>query len=682
MTSERKIEEYLLEHREIGCIPGSETTNQNYLINKINYINFNDQTIRIVFKHKRFGRVQTFEAKPQPCSQEILHCLWIDSLIQEIDLERYTFQYLIISDDKELIFAEPMVIDIDQQQIALLLPEKCLRFMSSKGSSLPCKGVEVTFCQNSSVFSGEILKFSPFSLEIKINFSPPQTPHWINPEDTAIVILHENGTTYYSGECKIFNLQENKTEQEWIYELEPLQNQVPRFSVKEFRNIRQELNPSPDIVFIHPLTKKKMILKAKDISGSGLCVVEEVANAQLLPGMIIPEVEISFANTLKLKCCIQVVYCNRLENDQCKNSQKCGMAFLDMDMEDHLKLLSICQQAIDKNSYICNEVSMEELWNFFFETGFIYPEKYRQMQSNKGNLKELYEKLYTQNPHIARHFIYQENGRILGHMAMVRLYNNSWMIHHHAANRERSHWAGIKVLSQLIRYANNVHNLRSAHMRYVFSYFRPENKFPRKVLGGLVEHFNNAKKCSLDTFAYVLLYKRKIGNIHLPKNWRLEKATKNDLVELSYFYDDISHGLFLEAFEMQSPDDLCQDLIQEYHKMGFKKEKLVFSLKENNSLKAVYILNISDITMNMSDLTNCLKVIVIDDLNLKQEIFLSTFCYFFPYFDMSYFPVLIYPTEFTNKMNINIDKYYKLWILDLNYIDQYIKFYKRILRNI
>jgi hypothetical protein len=682
MTGSRKFEASISEEQEDTQTSHSEKKNKKYLINKINYINFEDKTIRITVKHKQFDRCLTFEAIPEPCSDKTLQCFWADNFVQEIELEKYDFQHLIISDDKEHIVAEPTVLEFSLQNILFELPEICHRFCETKGNSLPCKGIQVTFCQNSTVFNGELVEFSPFALQVSLQSVPPQTFQWIDQNNTVLVMLQEDGVTYYSGECNILNFRESRTEHIQIYELEPIKKQVPRFGVKEFRNIRQELTPSPDIIFIHPLTKKKVILKVKDISGSGLCVQEYLNNAQLLPGMILPEVEISFASSLRLKCCIQVVYCNTVQNLNGKECQKCGMAFLDMNIKDHLMLLSIWQQAIDGNSYICNEVNMEELWNFFFETGFIYPEKYRQMQSNKDNVKELYERLYTKNPHIARHFIYQENGTIHGHMSMVRFYQDSWMIHHHAANSTKTQWAGIKVLSQLIRYADNVHNLASTHMRYVFSYFRPDNKFPRRVLGGIAEHLNDSKKCSLDTFAYLLVNKKKIQDMPLPKYWTLEKPTTNDLFEFEYFYDDISYGLLLETLNLHSTNDLCQELANEYHKLGFKREKYIFSLKENNMLKAIYILNLSDIALNMSDLTNCLTIIIIDDTNFNEKIFYSSLCFFFAYFETNQFPVLVYPTRYVEKIQAAVEKYYTLWILDLNYIDQYITFYKKMFRNI
>lgn len=98
---------------------------------------------------------------------------------------------------------------------------------------------------------------------------------------------------------------------------------------------------------------------------------------------------------------------------QKKSRVKCGLVILEMDIQDHVKLLAFMQQVKDSKLYICAEVDMDALWNFFFETGFIYPEKYAFIQTNKEEIKETYRKLYTQNPNIARHFIYQDKGVIL-----------------------------------------------------------------------------------------------------------------------------------------------------------------------------------------------------------------------------------------------------------------------------
>jgi hypothetical protein len=80
------------------------------------------------------------------------------------------------------------------------------------------------------------------------------------------------------------------------------------------------------------------------------------------------------------------------------------------------------------------------------------------------------EKLYNLNSQIARHFIYQEKGRILGHMSMLRFYANSWLIQHHAAKTSAGHKAGLMVLDQIGRMVTESHRLHS--LQYSDPYLR------------------------------------------------------------------------------------------------------------------------------------------------------------------------------------------------------------------
>jgi hypothetical protein len=45
------------------------------------------------------------------------------------------------------------------------------------------------------------------------------------------------------------------------------------------------------------------------------------------------------------------------------------------------------------------------------------------------------------------------------------------------------------------------------------------------------------------------------------------------------------------------------ELSAEYQRLGFKKEKHLFSLRKGDLLKAVILVNISDIGLNLSNLT-------------------------------------------------------------------------------
>lgn len=653
---------------------------RKYLVNKLNFYHFQNKNIAMSLKHVRFKRAITVQVKVEPCVNDKLVCYWEDKTEMQSKIDRYSVEHIIVSDDKEVLLAKPELLEITEEKICMLLPETCYRFSTKKINTYPCSDIKVNLLQNSCIFTGSLLEFSPVSFRIRLEAKPPQTFDWISLRVPANLIFYDQDNTYYSGECEILNEIKDSTKETKVYELKPVNQQMSRFRPKEFRSIRQTLVPSPDIRFEHPLTKKNINLKVKDISGSGLSVEEYHADSVLLPGLIIPDLRIYFANSFQVKCVAQVVYRNIKEEDQKVSKVKCGITFLDMNIEDHLKLLSLLQQAQDECTYICNQVDMDKLWNFLFETGFIYPEKYEHLKDKVNKLKETYEKLYLNSPSIARHFVYQDNGEILGHMSMLRFYNNSWMIHHHAALTSKSRMAGIKVLMYTNRYLNVVQNLASAHLGYVFCYFRPDNKFPKRVFGGVAKYLNDPQKCSLDTFAYFYYSTKVVQEKTCIDSWKLTIPDRDDLMEFKYFYEQESNGLIIDAFDLVPEASDCFELANEYAQQGFRREKHLFALKQDGELKALVIFNITDFGLNMSDLTNCIKLLIIDSEGLDKNILYSILNELLTTYKQKSMSVLIYPYSYLQEIDVGYEKLYSLWILNVRYFDQYLKFCNRLLR--
>jgi len=418
-----------------------------------------------------------------------------------------------------------------------------------------------------------------------------------------------------------------------------------------------------------------------DLSGSGFSVEEDIRNAVILPGMIIPELELSFADISSFKCKVQAVYRNIME-EETGGWVKCGIAILDMDLEAHGRVLALLNHAKDGNSYVCNRVNMDDLWDFFFESGFIYPKKYAFLEANKEKIKKTYNRLYTQNQKIARHFIYQDKGRILGHVAMLRFYENAWLIHHHAARNPGIKRSGIAVLDQIGRFSNASHSLYSLHMNYLFCYFRPENKFPNRIFGGVARDIRDPKASSLDTFAYFHYQKASQNELRLPEPWRLINTESEDLIEFGRCYEHKSGGLMLDALDLK-PDMIGRDtLSKEYQTQSFKRERHLFSLKNDVDLMAIFMANVSDVGLNMSDFTNCIKVFVLDSKGLSKNILYQTLSHLSAKFDQDEISVLLYPVSFAEAQFVPYEKLYQMWVLNTQYGDQYFRSLKGLFKGI
>jgi len=280
-------------------------------------------------------------------------------------------------------------------------------------------------------------------------------------------------------------------------------------------------------------------------------------------------------------------------------------------------------------SDLCNDIDVDALWDFFFETGFIYPEKYVQIQKNKKEIKATYEKLYNLDSQIARHFIYQEKGLILGHMSMLRFYANSWLIQHHAAKTSAGHKAGLMVLEQIGQMVNDSHRLHSLHMQYMMCYYRPNNKFPRRVFGGAEQAINDPRGCASDCFAYM-------------------------------HYKPVQNG--------------------NGARLGLKRERKLFSLKDHGCLKAIIAISLSDFGLNLSDLTNCIKIFALAPDVFRSKCLESLLSMVCARLGGEEIPVMLYPLTFVEEQRLPYDKLYNLWVCSLQYSDPYLRYLKRLLR--
>ena len=655
------------------------TFGREYLINKLNYINFQNNTIQVVLTHQRFDQTSILSASPLPCHDERLECHWAEPEKIEPYLENYQFSALFINDGRHALEVLPKPIRLDAAGLVVELPEQCREVANRRETRYACDRIPIHVIQNCMLFQGELLEFSTRAFRIRLNIAPPQTFQFIDHDKPINLIVYDDNELVFTSDFTILKNDNGRLKREFV--LKPEIKSIQRYNAKVYRSKRIELKPAPNIVFRHPLTRQIANLKVIDLSGSGLSVAEGVGHSLLLPGMLLDEVELVFADSLALRFKAQVLYRNHKVNDDKSESIINGMAIIDMDSSDHLKLLSLLHQAENQNSYINSRVELDALWDFFFETGFIYPKKYAYIQANKEKIKETYWKLYTQNPTIARHFIYQAQGRIMAHMGMVRLYENAWMIHHHAARKRSIVRAGITVLNQIGCFTYDSHRLYSMHMSYLMCYFRPENKFPNSVFGGYARYINDRDCCSLDEFAYFHLDANGAANDSLPAEMEIKPCNAADMQELEHWFQHQVGGPMLDCLDLTPQMYAARELIEEYHQHGFSKDRLLLSLRWHDRILGCIVVHRTDIGLNLSDLSNCVKVLLIDAHHLNRRILENTLRLVFQQYALNAdMPILLYPAEFADQSNIPVEKTYSLWILNTRYSDQYFGFLDRMFK--
>jgi hypothetical protein len=653
---------WLFKHHDLNtALESARIVDESVLRNKLNHIHFMNKDILVLLRHPRYDDLLIVTAKPSPCTGGVVTCQLLADHASLPYLERYTFLHLIINDGQSVILIPAALIKVSGDYFSFQLPQKAYSVGQRQVRRYSCEKIEVELVQRGLIIKGELLDYSSKGFCVRIGHMPRGGFDWAPGSDVFTVVnLRRDNKSFFSGLCQCLRKQEGTLFTDVV--LAPSKNQGNLYERERARKISKNIPLSPVIIFDHPFIGKRIHLEASSISTSGFSVYEKGDEGVLIEGMIIPDLIIEFAGSVQLTCSAQVIGCSEEEPGTICSY----LSILDMGINAYSQLCHILANALDSHAYISKEVDMEALWELFFEAGFIYPKKYAVLQQDKERFKKTWSRLYQQDLEISKHVTYQKNGRIFGHISMLRAYERTWMIHHHAARRVKGGLAGLIVLKQMMDYLSDMHALPSANMDYVMSYFRPENKFPNSVFGGFARAFGNPQACSMDLFTY-LPYKRLNREDPLPEGWSLSRCSSFDLWELGRFYDNYSKGLFIDAMGFSDGESQGSSIEEVFQRLGFFRRLTAYSLKHAQDLNAVLVLDQSDVGFNLSDLLNAIKVVVINLDGLAWDVLSSAVSQLVHEFDTEKVPVLCFPFEYIDATDIPYEKQYCAWILNVQY---------------
>ncbi|SCY45577.1 hypothetical protein [Desulfoluna spongiiphila] len=645
---------FLTKGKEVG---------RKHLINALNHINFKEKNVILVFQSVHGNPSMEIEAFPMPVLSDYPTFRFLKPLpdnLRSTDLTR-----LIIPDGPGEIHAIPQLRAMNSKGLSVNLPETGRRIQGA------LRNIRVHFQQQGIAFKGSLTSIEPDVIEVQL--SPLSSHYFMATSPKA-----ELNLTFLKEKNRLFETKARVVKQEShrdsvILHLEPIESIPTNRERQRFGKKAFEMIPAPDFVFLHPLTGTKCTVVIESLSAIDMKLTLHHEMIPLIPGMKLMDASITLGDLYTLQLTAQVTRCSTIKNKRGDKIEYCHISILNMSSENHRKLQTIVHKSENRDIRVCNSIEEDDMWRFFFETGFIYKNKYRLFLENKDKIKKTYETLYSTPSNVTCHMAYQEKGRTMGHISMLRYAERAWLVHHHAALRGASIRVGLGVLKQMGNYVMASHNLDPNSFKYLLCYFRPENHFPNYFFSGFTEKKKDPKICSSDLFAYVYYRAEKIGDAKFPDGWVLEGACETDLVALETCYDATSGGMLIDAlnlYERQAPFEV---LSERYQKAGLKKEQQIWAIRHNDLTVALFIVNTSDVALNMSELSNCIKTCIIRPDIMNKQILTRALDQLSEHFSTHRTPVLIHPVDWVKNTGFHFQKRYHLWILNTHFLDDFMQ---------
>lgn len=648
----------------------AKVLSQQELINLINYIHFSEHPVFALLQHSDHDECILVKVYPEPCLDGELTCRWGESRDRYL-FASYHLSQIVIPHDQFVIFVPLHDSRSMNGHFSFPLPQKSYLLNERRSSRFFCEGVSAELMQNGVLAHGELVDLGARAFRLRMKPETLKIKTWFNPDVTASVRLFSDQENIFHGSCRCLRRQESHPSEDFVFATE--NDQITRFQPKRIRNPRRRITPSPVAVFSHPFFRRKIHREIFDLSTTGFSIHDDVDEAVLMPGMMIPNLCVIHSGITIAHCTAQIIY-RRVAAD----TTVYGIAILDMDIHSYSRINQILSAHADPHISVSTEVDMDALWEFFFQAGFIYPAKYQFFQAYRKRYLETYRKLYQENHDVARHITYEENGKIYGHMSMVRAYERAWLIQHHAARPMENKMPGYVVLRHMILFLHGAYTLPSAKMDYVMCYFRPENKFPERVFGGFARDLNTPRKCSLDLFSY-LTVAAKGASGPLPEGWLLKEISPSEMWELDHFYRRTSGGLFLDVLK-KSLEPGEESLREVSARHGLTRKWSIYGLFHENRAACVMIVNQSDFGINLSEVLNSITVMVMEQDLLAWEVLSSAVSQLAAVYGMDRVPILIYPEQYMASKGPPCEKHYGLWIVDMHYSNLFLEFVQRKFR--
>ena len=638
---------------------------QKSIINMINHLHFSQSQLFLYVKNKVSG--DNFFIKATPYCVENTSVSLRYTHASSFDHAFMSLMGIAVDDGQKIMIIQIFPEKIEKCSVKVFLGETVGVWNKRKTKRHQCTGIRVNMEMGTFNIQGFLLNFSSRGFRVGIYQQGISDKIDLTTLSLVMTTLYKDDHIIYKGACTV--VRADTTDDNPYLILKNSSDTYNHYTARTFRNPRHKLIPTPKIMLRHPVLNRYLRYEISDLSTSGFSICEASKEGFFMPGMIFHNTSILFLGNYKLSCSTQLVYNSKQDQSILKH----GFVFLDMNIKDYDYLFSVLVNAYDRHINYMTTINTESLWSFFFSSGFIYQKKYTYIIRNIKNLKAIYRRLYKQAVGIFRCITYERNGAVFGHVSMIKAYPGIWMVHHLAAVPIDGKHIGIHILHQIINYLEGPFRLPSSDMDFLMFYYRPENKFPEFFFTTACAATNDRKICSIDLFDYVSCH---LSNKHiqLPNNWELEELSTRDLDQLINNYENESGGLLLDALCISLQKSKEEPIDNEYHKYNLKRKFSIHALKLKGMIKAAFIVDQSDIGVNLSELLNSIKIIISDSEGLEWDFLYNAICILGSIYKRKTLPIMVFPSGHRCLDTVTKEKRYRLLIINkikgIDYLDQ------------
>ncbi|HJT25067.1 MAG TPA: PilZ domain-containing protein, partial [bacterium] len=347
----------------------------------------------------------------------------------------------------------------------------------------------------------------------------------------------------------------------------------------------------------------------QNVSTSGLCFTVEGLEIPLMAGLVLSELYIHIPpHDLHLKACVKVTQCVPEEGG---DRHRVTSEFLGMSIELLKAINRLKDGAVDARLTEARREDFDQLLDFFFESGFIYSGKRKQLQKYASAVRKTNITLLQSGDAIMKKVLFKESREIKGHISALRFFDRAWLVQHMTTHHVTGPATSKAILSSIINFFMDYSVNRKMNTSYVTCYYRSGNLYPEVLFGETARVIANPEISGTADLDFCVSGAADSGVEKAAETPGVQcaEAGSDDLVRLERLL--VEQGrYFLIRIEGLTAEGLAKlSVSNEYGKLGLYRHRKVFVARRTGEEEAVYaVCNYASPGCNLSELTNSFRL--------------------------------------------------------------------------
>jgi hypothetical protein len=362
----------------------------------------------------------------------------------------------------------------------------------------------------------------------------------------------------------------------------------------------------------HPVLGRNIVLPIRDLSIRGLSFGSDYTRDLFWRGIRLRGCEILLGDSyfplggLEIRSLVQTV----TENGEWE--RYCGVEFLDLPAETERRISGFIFTKHNPQIRVPAAERIQTLWNLFDRSGFIYPAKEAYIRKIRREIDATWRKLLSEDLRFYKQIVFREGEEELGTASAVQVYENTWLFQHLAAS---SH--PMKLVPKYVMLALAHFLMENRDAKYLITYFRKENPFPRKVYSGFVDRYPSDEQFCFAKYSFLTLdleedrgsrARGSAGALRSPSGTLVGYPTETDREIIENYFRKHLHPLQVRSRSLTREGLHLPETSAMFRSKGLKRERCCLAAKEGDTLVAFAFLEHSSAGINLSGLLNAFSL--------------------------------------------------------------------------